>query len=106
MRVSASRFVPVLIRFPDAEARHDAWGRFLEVRSHQARLITRTRLDRGSNMYLEFELPGETFTAVYANVQETSTDEDGYCVCLLLFPHDRDRVRLGRALARILTAVA
>lgn len=104
IRVSAAEFVPVRFAFPESEARHDGWGRFLELQSNHARLITRTRLEKGDRLALSFELPGEAFAGIRTEVHGSKTDEDGYYVCDLLFPEEKDRVSLGRALQRILAS--
>ncbi len=104
MKVSAARFIPALLAFPESEARQDAWGRFLELQSNRARLITRTRLEKGDRLFLSFELPGERLKKIEAEVTRSDVDEDGYYVCVLLFPREEQRVRLGRTLQRILTA--
>jgi hypothetical protein len=91
------------MRFPESEARQDAWGRFLELKSNRARLITRVRLEKGDRMSVSFELPGEPIEDLFTEVSESTRDEDGYYVCLILFPKDDDRVRLGRVLQKILT---
>lgn len=104
MRVSASRFVPALIEFPDEESRHESWGRFLDLNTAGGRLITRVRLERGDVLFLSFELPGEGFRRVETRVAESSPDPDGYLVCGLRFTRQDDRLRLGRALRRILAA--
>lgn len=104
MRVNASKFVPVRFTFPESEARHDGWGRFLELQSNHARLITRTRLEVGDRLGLAFELPGSRFEGVSCEIHRSETDEDGYYVCDLLFPRGQDRVSLGRALRRILAS--
>jgi len=52
MKVSAARFIPVLAAFPETEARQETWGRFLELQSNRARLITRARLEKGDVLIL------------------------------------------------------
>ncbi|MFH2202390.1 MAG: hypothetical protein ABIJ96_04705 [Elusimicrobiota bacterium] len=104
MKVNAARFIPVLVAFPEAEARQESWGRFLELQSNRARLITRTRMEKGDVLILTFDLPGEAFAGVDAEVARAAADEDGYYVCTVLFPEEEQRVRLGRTLQRILAA--
>ncbi len=104
MKVSAARFIPVLAAFPETEARQETWGRFLDLQSNRARLITRARLEKGDLLILSFELPGEAFTGIDAEVSRAGVDEDGYYVCTVLFPEPEQRVSLGRVLQRILTA--
>ncbi|MFH1725029.1 MAG: hypothetical protein ABII00_10465 [Elusimicrobiota bacterium] len=102
MRVDSSRFIPVLFDFADDEARQRCWGRFLELRADGARLITRSLVERGWRLRLRFDLPGEWIEGVLADVRDADRDEDGYYVCDLRFGAEEDRVRLGRALRRIL----
>ncbi len=104
MRVNASEFVPVRFVFPESEARHDGWGRFLELQSNHARLITRTRLERGERLGLTFELPGSHFKGIQSEIHRSKIDDDGYYVVDLLFPREQDRISLGRALQRILAS--
>lgn len=104
MRVSASRFIPVMLVFAESEARADAWGRFLELQANRARLMTRVRLEKGDRMSLSFELPGEAFEGIAAEILRSDLDDDGYYVCVAHFPRKDDRVRLGRRLQRLLAA--
>jgi len=102
MRVSAARFIPASVRFPESEARQDAWGRILELQSNRARFLTRTRLEKGDRLSLSFDLPGEPMKDISAEVSAGERDEDGYYLCVLLFSDSADRVRLGRVLQKIL----
>lgn len=102
MRGRAPRFIPVVIEFPEGEARVESWGRFLDLAPAGARLMTRTPLRRGEALLLTFDLPGERFERARAGVVSSAKDEDGYYVCRMKFSAADDRVRMGRILREAL----
>ncbi|MFA5140958.1 MAG: PilZ domain-containing protein [Elusimicrobiota bacterium] len=106
MKGRALTFVPVVIEFPEHEARSESWGRFLDLSPTGARLMTRTPLRSGDTVHLSFELPGGgCFKQVRAGVVCSARDEDGYRVCRVRFSAAGERVRLGRALRALLRLI-
>ena len=90
-------FIPALLRFPGAAARLDGWGRLLQLTAGGAELSTATRLAKGEDVCLEFELGGERLSAA-ARVLHAGRDDDGHCLAELRWTGMLDRRRLARAL--------
>ena len=103
MRTYGNRHVPVRFAFDEGEGRQDGWGRFMELAAMEARLSTRFRLEKGDRVFLDFELPGERFVGVPAEVTRSGKDEDGYTLARIGFHDEVCRVRLARALHGLLS---
>jgi hypothetical protein len=104
MRVDASRFVPVLVRFADDASRAETWGRLLSLSPDGARLICRAPVPGGSLLLLDFEIFGDAFTGVEGLVADTSVDQDGYTVAPLSFRRTQDRLAVGRVVRRVVSS--
>lgn len=99
---SAPFLVPVLLRFPGASARQDAWGRLLKITAGGAELSTGSRLSRGETVLLRFELGGERLT-IPARVHHSRPDDDGQCLAELRWNDLVERRRLARVLLDVLS---
>ncbi len=95
----APRLIPVLLAFPAAAARQDAWGRLTVLTSGGAELSTAARLAAGERVLLSFELGGDRFEGLRARVSRAEDDADGHRLAELSFEDPVQR----RALARVLT---
>lgn len=103
MSASSAVRLPVLVAFPEPAGRADGWGRFLELSAAGAKLSTLTRLSPRERVLLSFELAGERFRELAAEVTAASLDADGYCAAEVLFPDEVERRRLAKALLDLLT---
>lgn len=95
--------VPVLLSFPQASARSDAWGRLTRLTSGGAELSTAARLVKDEGVILAFELGGEEFSRVRARVSYAVDDDDGFRTVELCFVDEVQRRRLAKALTDLLT---
>ncbi len=98
----AAFLVPVLLRFPGASARQDAWGRLVKVTAGGAVLSTGARLAKAEVVRLDFELGGERLS-VPARVHHAGADDDGQCLAELVWNDEVERRRLARALVEVLS---
>ncbi len=98
----SSKTLPVRFDFPPQEDRQEGWGRFLELGAGGARLLSRFRLGDGDSLRLDFELSGETFNGLAAQVRRAWKDEDGYFVAELRFKDEVGKKRLERVLREFL----
>lgn len=103
MKAGSAVRLPALIAFPEPAARAEGWGRFEELSSAGARLSTMTKLSSGERVLLSFELAGEAFAQVPAEVRRSELDGDGYCAAELAFVDELVRRRLAKALADVLS---
>ncbi len=94
--------VPVLLSFPQASARQDAWGRLARLTSGGAELSTAARLLKDEGVVLSFDLGVERFDGVRARVSHAQDDDDGFRVVELRFVDQVQRRRLARALTDVL----
>ena len=95
-------YTPVLFRFPGEVAREDGWGRFLELAASTAKLCTQTPLRAGEKLRLGFEVNGERFHDLRAQVEYADRDEDGFCCADLRFEDEVEKRRLARTMADLL----
>lgn len=103
MRAVSAVRLPVLIGFPEASGRAEGWGRFSELSGSSAALSTLTRLSSRERVHLSFELAGERFESLAADVVVASLDADGYCVAEVSFRDEVQRRRLAKALLDVLS---
>jgi len=94
--------IPVLLRFPAASARADAWGRLLRLTAGGAALSTGVRLVKDEDVLLAFELGGEAFEDVRARVAHAEDDDDGFRAAELVFADQVQRRRLAKSLTEVL----
>lgn len=94
----AAQFLPVLLSFPPESARQDAWGRLIRLTAGGAELSTGACLVAGETTLLSFELAGERFERVIANVAHAEDDADGYRLAELRFQDESQRRRLAKSL--------
>jgi hypothetical protein len=104
MNAYSQKNIPVLLRFSDDAGRSDTWGRLQQLAPLGAELCTRTRLEAGERLWLDFELPGEPLRGLAADIAHVHIDEDGYRVLRLVFPLADQRTDLGRRLRRLLVS--
>jgi len=104
VRVDASRFVPVLVRFADDPSRAETWGRLLSLNPDGARLILRAPIPVGGLLLLDFDVFGDPFSGVEALISDPSLDEDGYTVAGVSFRRTEQRVAVGRAVRRVVAS--
>ncbi|MEK9146456.1 MAG: hypothetical protein AAB339_12690 [Elusimicrobiota bacterium] len=104
MRAAGSSLVPLLLEFPESDGRPQSWGRFLELAATGGRMISQTRLSRGDGLRVSFSLPGESVSGLRADVLRARRDADGYFEAELRFLDEAVKVRLGRALTRLLAS--
>ncbi len=104
MKVDASRFVPVLIRFTDDSSRAETWGRLLSLSPEGGRLVCQAPIPDGAVLSLEFEVFGDPFVGIEAVVSQSETDPDGYTLGSLTFRKTGDRVAIGRSVRRIVAS--
>lgn len=104
MRVDASRFVPVLIRFADDPSRAEAWGRLLSLNPDGARLVSNAPVPDGALLLLDFDLFGDPFSGVEALAADCRRDEDGYTIAGVSFRRTEQRVAVGRAVRRVVAS--
>lgn len=90
--------IPVLLAFPQASARQDAWGRLAKLTAGGAELSTAARLVKGEGVLLSFELGPERFEGVRARVAHAEDDDDGFRAVELSFVDPVQRRRLAKAL--------
>ncbi len=95
--------VPVLLAFPPASARQDAWGRLSRLTSGGAELSTAVRLLKDEGVLLSFDLGVERFEGLRARVSHAEDDDDGLRVVELRFVDEVQRRRLAKALIELLT---
>ena len=98
----SATFLPVLFRFPSESAREDGWGRFLELAASAAKFSTQVPLHPQERILLSFEVYGERFSDLRAQVEHSETDEDGFCRVELRFQDEVEKRRLARTLADLL----
>ncbi|MFA6003342.1 MAG: hypothetical protein WC881_04670 [Elusimicrobiota bacterium] len=103
MSVRSANFVPALLRFPGEAAREDSWGRFVELAASTAILATQTPLQALDKVLLSFEVYGEKFKDLPAMVENSITDDDGFCRADLRFQDEVEKRRLARCLADLLS---
>ena len=94
---------PVVLRFPEEDARQDCWGRLERVSGTDAVLTTRARLSRGDRVLLDFELGPESFQGVAAAVHDAQADADGYTEAELRLTDEVQKRKLAAALLDILS---
>jgi hypothetical protein len=94
--------VPVSLNFPDSDGRPESWGRFLRLAANKAELATTARLVKGDVLRLGFEVGGERFELVRADLLSAWRDADGYFVGEVRFLDEDAKGRLGRALVGLL----
>jgi hypothetical protein len=99
----SATFVPVLLRFPGELAREEGWGRLLELAASAAQLSTQTPLRPLERMLLSFEVHGERFKDLRAQVAHCEIDEDGFYRAELRFQDEVEKRRLARTLADLLS---
>lgn len=95
-------FVPALLRFSGSAARSDGWGRLLQITAGGAELSTGTRLVKGTDVSVAFELGGERL-AVAARVSHSEDDDDGHILAELRWTDMVTRRRLARVLLDVLS---
>lgn len=98
MEARSAAPVPVLISFPAEAARQDAWGRISELTVSGARLSTQAGLEAGKGLRLSFEIAGEAFAALEAEVAWVERDADGYSQAQARFGDQAEKRRLAKAL--------
>jgi hypothetical protein len=103
MRRSSAATVPALLRFPPELARQDGWGRLQELSSSFAVVSTLTSLERRERVLLSFEVAGEKYRELPAEVVCAERDVDGYVVAELRFLDEVERRRLARTLLEVLS---
>lgn len=103
MSARAPSLIPVLVRFPGGAARQDAWGRLLTLTAGGASLSTAAPLTKGEELTLSFELGGEQFRAVPAQVSFVEPDVDGQTLAELRFTDELERRRLSTVLLDVLS---
>lgn len=96
-------WLPVLIAFPEGSGKAESWGRFIELSAGSASLSTLTRLSARERIYLSFELGGERFRELSADVEDSELDADGYCRADLLLRDAAQRRGLAKALLDVLS---
>lgn len=94
-------FVPARLLFPGSAAREDGWGRLLQITAGGAELSTGTRLVKGADVSVEFELGGERLV-VPARVSHAEADDDGHSLAELRWTDMVSRRRLARVLLDVL----
>lgn len=99
----AAAYVPVLLSFPPASARQDAWGRLTRLTSGGAELSTAVRLVRDEGVRLSFELGGDRFEEIRARVADAVDDADGHRLVELVFADEVQRRALAKALVDVLS---
>lgn len=101
MSANAPILLPAHLRFPGAAARQDSWGRLLAVTAGGARLVTASRLSKGEDVLVGFELGGERLL-IPGRVHDALRDDDGHCVAELRWTDLVERKRLARVLVDVL----
>jgi len=102
MKASAV-LLPVLIAFPHEAARAEGWGRFAELSAAGGKITTMTSIARKERLLLSFDLAGESFVEVPADVLESELDADGYSFVEVSFRDEVARRRLAAALLDVLS---
>jgi hypothetical protein len=92
------RDLPVTLAFEPSASREAAWGRLESLSPAGASLLTLARLSAHDRLQLSFEVNGERFEALDADVARVELDPDGYTLAELDFARPTDRRRLSAAL--------
>lgn len=103
MKRSSATTVPTLLRFAPEIGRLDGWGRLQEISSAHAVVSTLTVLSRRERVLLSFEISGERYKEIPAEVVNCDRDADGYCVAELRFLDEVEKRRLARTLLEVLS---
>ncbi len=103
MRRASPAAVPALLRFAPGLGRLDGWGRLQELSSSFAVVSTLTVLARRERVLLSFEVAGERYREVGAEVVWVQSDSDGFCVAELRFVDEVEKRRLARTLLEVLS---
>lgn len=104
MRLETPSLVPAVLEFPESDGRPQGWGRFLEVAATGGRLLSQSRLSCGDSLRVSFSVPGESVSGLRADILRARRDADGYFEAELRFLDETVKVRLGRALTRLLAS--
>lgn len=99
------RRIPVLIGFTGASAKHEAWGHLSGLAATAARISLLTPLAKDEELFLSFELAGESFSAMTARADWTEIDADGYILAEVSFTDKAAQRRLAKALLELLSTV-
>jgi len=102
MKDRSPKLLPVRFSYPEAQSRKDGWGRLTRLSAVGGELLTRFQVERGQRLALTFDLVGERFEDLPAEVTAAAQDVDGYCAARLKFTDERTALRLERALRDIL----
>ncbi len=98
MKRAAAQDAPVALRFAPELARADGWGRLTELTATSAGVSTMTKISRREKIFLSFELAGERFRDLPAEVLWVETDADGYNAAELRFLDQVESRRLSTVL--------
>lgn len=96
--------VCAVLHFPDRDGRPEGWGRLLRLAANGADIATLSKLVRGDALRLSFEVQGESFELVRADLLRVWRDADGYFVGEARFLDEEMKARLAKALLDLLAA--
>ena len=96
MGIRASFSLPVLISYPENEARSGVWGRILEISPKRASVSTLAAAGKKSQLLLSFEFSSEKFENIRARVTDVEKDDEGFFLLQVEFTNEIQRRLLGR----------
>ncbi len=97
----APRDVPVLIAFAESSL-EPSWGRFDALSAVGARVLTRAEVRRRDELFLSFQVGGDSYQEIPAETLYVETDSDGYRLLDLKFRDEVAKRRLAKTLLDIL----
>lgn len=99
------RRIPVLIGFAGASAKRETWGHLSGLAATAARVSLLTPVAKDEELYMSFELGGESFPVMTARADWTEIDADGYTLAEVSFTDKVAQRRLAKILLELLSTV-
>ena len=94
--------IPVLIAFAESSLEM-SWGRIDSLSAVGARILTRAKVRRADELFLSFELGGDSYHEIPAETLYVESDLDGYRLLDLKFKDEVAQRRLAKTLLDVLS---
>lgn len=106
MRSFTPKRIPVLVSFTGSSAKGETWGHLERLSATAASLSLMTPVTKKEELFLSFELHGESFSSFSARAAWSEVDADGYTLVDVRLTDKIAQRRLAKVLLELLASVA